>query len=406
MSVPTPRRILVGVGNAGVTVLDLLAVERPSLKGLLVVNGDTESLAASIIPDRITVPGGDMKEGFLAIEEEFGAALAGAGSVIFCGGLGGETGTFLLPALVARAKAAGIVTMACVGMPFTFEGKQKRDSASAALTKLYQLCDAVSVIDNDRLSGDAPSTAAVGEAFQHADNTLLSSLLALQGMLATSGPVRITRNDLSNVLGSHGSLTHFGHGKAEGSNRLHEAIERALKCPLLTLPSKGSALRNVPVVLLLLRGPKDISFAEVQVAVAEMERLAGEKCQIKVGVNAEEAPGAPLELFILASSGGVRIGGRTPELTLETPSSSLPPDRKAAATPVTQAKSSKAGKTEAKSSAKQTQGVLELDSYQRGRFDKSEPTIIGGEDLDIPTFLRRGIKLSARQPVSRPPHQK
>jgi cell division protein FtsZ len=41
----------------------------------------------------------------------------------------------------------------------------------------------------------------------------------------------------------------------------------------------------------------------------------------------------------------------------------------------------------------QTQGMFELNPYQRGRFDKSEPTIFDGEDLDVPTFLRRGIKL-------------
>ena len=47
---------------------------------------------------------------------------------------------------------------------------------------------------------------------------------------------------------------------------------------------------------------------------------------------------------------------------------------------------------------KQTQGTLDLDNYQRGRFDKSEPTIVAGEDLDVPTFLRKGIKLT-------PPHR-
>jgi cell division protein FtsZ len=44
--------------------------------------------------------------------------------------------------------------------------------------------------------------------------------------------------------------------------------------------------------------------------------------------------------------------------------------------------------------SKQTQGVLDLDTYQRGRFDKSEPTIVEGEDLDVPAFLRKGVKLN------------
>jgi cell division protein FtsZ len=34
------------------------------------------------------------------------------------------------------------------------------------------------------------------------------------------------------------------------------------------------------------------------------------------------------------------------------------------------------------------QETLQFESTTRGRFDKSEPTIVEGEDLDVPTFLR------------------
>jgi cell division protein FtsZ len=33
-----------------------------------------------------------------------------------------------------------------------------------------------------------------------------------------------------------------------------------------------------------------------------------------------------------------------------------------------------------------------LEPIARGRFEKSEPTIVEGEDLDVPTFLRQKIK--------------
>jgi cell division protein FtsZ len=392
MTASTPLRLLVGVGNAGITVLDRIAVKHPGMKGLLVVNNDPESLAASIITDRIAVPEGDPGDGFLAIEEEFGRIASGAAAVLLCGGLGSGTTSFLLPALAVRAKAAGITTIACVGTPFNFEGRGKREVADAALKKLHALCDAVAVIDNDRLSGGAPSTAAVGEAFQVADLTLLSSLLSLRGMISTTGPVKITRSDLAGVLGVPGALTHFGSGSAEGANRLHEALERALKSPLLTLPGKGSALREVSTVLLLLRGPQDLSFAEVQMAVAEIERIAGEKCLIKVGVHADGPPGSPLELSITASSGG-RLGGakhtetRTVSSPSPTPTSGVAEARGAPP-------AAKAVKPVKSPASKQTQGVLDLDTYQRGRFDKSEPTIVEGEDLDVPAFLRKGVKLN------------
>jgi cell division protein FtsZ len=39
------------------------------------------------------------------------------------------------------------------------------------------------------------------------------------------------------------------------------------------------------------------------------------------------------------------------------------------------------------------QETLQLDNVSRGRFDKSEPTLYDGENLDVPTFLRRGVSL-------------
>jgi cell division protein FtsZ len=422
MSAPVPRRLIIGVGNAGVTVLDHLAVGNPSLQGLMVVNNDSESLAASVVTDRISVPEGDLGEGFVAIDREFGGAVEGAATVVLCGGLGGETGSFLLPALAILAKSAGITVAACVGMPFSFEGRGKKEAATTALEKLYTVCDAVGVIENDRLSGGTPSTAAVGEAFALSDRTLQASLLTILRMLSTSGPVKITRSDLKHVLGVPGAITLFGSGSAEGSNRLHEALERALRSPLLNAPAKttsGSALAGASPVLLLLEGPPDLSFAEVQAAVGEIERIGGERCQIKTGVHADRPSGSPITISVVASSGGERPSDKpvaprvaaaevrperqsvptyeepTPTATPQTPKTTPPAPKT-----IPQAKPDSAPSnptTPRKTTAKQTQGTLDLDTQQRGRFDKSEPTIVAGEDLDIPTFMRKGIKLTPPQ---------
>jgi hypothetical protein len=37
---------------------------------------------------------------------------------------------------------------------------------------------------------------------------------------------------------------------------------------------------------------------------------------------------------------------------------------------------------------------LALESASKGRFDKSEPNIHKGEDLDLPTYVRRGVALN------------
>jgi len=50
-------------------------------------------------------------------------------------------------------------------------------------------------------------------------------------------------------------------------------------------------------------------------------------------------------------------------------------------------------KAPAEKSAQAKQEVLQFEPVTRGRFEKSEPTIVEGEDLDVPTYLRKNIKV-------------
>ena len=52
------------------------------------------------------------------------------------------------------------------------------------------------------------------------------------------------------------------------------------------------------------------------------------------------------------------------------------------------------GKTYRKPRSKMRQDVLPLEIVSKGRFEKSEPTIHNGEDLDVPTYIRRGVPLN------------
>jgi cell division protein FtsZ len=50
-------------------------------------------------------------------------------------------------------------------------------------------------------------------------------------------------------------------------------------------------------------------------------------------------------------------------------------------------------KISAEKSMQAKQEVLQFEPVNRGRFEKSEPTIVEGEDLDVPTYLRKKIKM-------------
>ena len=51
------------------------------------------------------------------------------------------------------------------------------------------------------------------------------------------------------------------------------------------------------------------------------------------------------------------------------------------------------GKAAGKSKIQARQEQMQFEPVTRGRFEKSEPTIVDGQDLDVPTFLRRNVKV-------------
>jgi len=70
------------------------------------------------------------------------------------------------------------------------------------------------------------------------------------------------------------------------------------------------------------------------------------------------------------------------------PPPDLDPDQKA------QLLAQQNGKTYRAPKSKMRQGMLPLEIVSKGRFEKSEPTIHHGEDLDVPTYIRRGVPLN------------
>ena len=147
------KRILAGVGNAGVTLADLLAVSRPGERDLVAINNDGESLGASVAPVSILLPPGDPGEALASVAGRFGETLEGASALFLFGALGGETGSYFLPGLAEQAKSRGISVHCCVGIPFSFEGSERRQRSREALERLKPFCETLAVIEYDRLSG-------------------------------------------------------------------------------------------------------------------------------------------------------------------------------------------------------------------------------------------------------------
>ena len=430
------RLAIVGLGGAGSTALDRIVLDGLAGASLVAINTDAQALAGSVAAEKIQLgrsvtrglgAGGDPEIGYLAAKEAVGeirAVLADAELVILCVGLGGGTGSggARLVAELAREQGAQVVVVAT--LPFTFEGRRRLEQAQEALAAVRRAADLTICFENDKMGDAVAPLAGIQDAFSAADQTISQTVRAIAVLAKRRGLMQPGFDELATVLrvsGESAPRCIFGFGEADGANRANDALARALKHPLL---DKGRLLDGAPNVLVNVAGGSGMTFNEVQILMEALNRHVGDETQILFGVAVEPQMGEKMSVTILcalpseaadAAPKEVRRPARetaarplparpaTPEPEIEEPAArnefsdtaeenadeqpaddepELMPVAAPATAPVPQAK---------RPEAKQEQMLL--DPVARGRFERSEPTIVDGQDLDVPTFLRRNVKV-------------
>ena len=392
---------LIGIGNAGVNITDRLAMRAALPVHTVALNSDQQSLTASVAAQKLVLgpmtthglgAGGDPERAIDAARESLGElqqVVSGADVVILCGGLGGGTASAIVPLLAKMAKDKGALVSAVVTSPFQFEGRRRAQQAGESLAELVKHADALVHFENDRMSELVEPRADVSETFAACDGILFQAIGGLIRILGSPGPLPIAVNDLLSILRATQGGCLFGCGESVGANRAHEALEQALRSPLL---DRGRLLQEAGKILVHLSGPASLTFAEVAAVMNGISKNTVPSANLCLGVSTAGDDSMPLIVTIIGRIGiEEKKNSSVPSLPIETkpavsaPAPIAPPLREETTSELEQgAPSTKTQKVK--------QDFLPLEPIARGRFEKSEPTIVEGEDLDVPTFLRLKIK--------------
>ena len=414
---------VVGVGGAGSNALDRVMLDGIDAVEMVAINTDAQSLAASVATQKVQLgrsltrglgTGGDPELGLAAAQEaveEIRGVLRGGNVIFICTGLGGGTGSGAGPLITQLAKEDNALVLVFAAMPFSFEGRRRCQQAATSLAQLRSVADAVVCFENDRMAELALPRMGIHEAFAAADLTISQSIRSIANLLQHPGLLHIGFDDVCAVLRNGDARALFGYGEAEGENRAHEALTRALKSPLM---NRGELLADAYHAVVHICGGTSVTLGEVQIVMEELNRHINEQSQIFMGIGINSKMGGKLSVSVLSSlgDGSVRAVQQPvlpavaphyqplpppapqPGLEAARPVPAIMPDRApvaaAAAVPVSASPS-----TEADYGAGRLQPVpkrqeaMQVEPASRGRFDKGEPTIIDGENLDIPTFLRK-----------------
>jgi len=394
--------------------------------------------------------GGDPDVGYQAALEsadEIREALADASVIFICAGLGGGTGSGAAPYVAQAAREAGALVIAFVTLPFGFEGKRRNVQAREALVRLSEFAQAVVCFENDRMGDLSAPQAGIHQAFAMADITISQSVRSIVNLIQQPGLIRIGFDDLLAALNARNSRCLFGYGESDSDNRAHQALTQALKNPLM---DRGRMLADATHVLVQVAGGPGMTLSEVEILMQELGRHVSDQTQILFGAAVDGRLGDRLSVTIISSLSGedetdllkapaaannpsavspVReqyepaapgpeiqpaqsaVEARPLEQTItfeepvaaeaepvvssEPPETSSHNDELEHAVPEQEKSVTWAEEKEPieKPVMPAKQEVLQFEPVTRGRFEKSEPTIIEGEDLDVPTYLRKRVKV-------------
>jgi cell division protein FtsZ len=270
------------MANEGIKGAELVAINTDA-QHLLRVNADkkiligkkkTRGLGAGSLPQV-------GEEAALESVDEIRAFVEGSDMVFITAGLGGGTGTGSAPIVAEAARDAGALTIAVVTLPFGVEGHVRRMNAEAGLERLREVADTVIVVPNDKLLEVVPRLP-LQAAFKVSDEVLMRAVKGITELITKPGLVNLDFADVRTVM-QNGGVAMIGLGEAEGEMKAVEAVQKALRSPLLDVDISGATSALVNVV-----GGPDMTIAEAESVVQEVYSRIDPDARIIWGAQVDE----------------------------------------------------------------------------------------------------------------------
>ena len=227
-------------------------------------------------------------------------ALRGSDMVFVTAGEGGGTGSGAAPVVAGIARELGALTVGIVTLPFKFEGTQRRRTADEGVQALRDACDTVIVVPNERLIEVLDRSTSMLDAFRIADDVLRQGVQGICDLITMPGLINLDFADVRTIMQSAGTAL-MGIGYSSGDNRAVEAVERALRSPLIE-----SDIIGAKGILLSIAGGDDLSLFEVNEAAEIVRQRAGDDTNIIFGATIDERLTGQVWVTIVATGFGSR----------------------------------------------------------------------------------------------------
>ncbi len=300
---------VIGVGGGGSNAVNHMFAQGINGVDFIVCNTDRQALEKSQVPMKIQL-GGTLTQGLgagsipevgknSAIEsiDQIKSLLAEHTKMIFItAGMGGGTGTGAAPVIAQAAREMEILTVGIVTLPFSFEGKRKRQQAEIGIEEMKKNVDCLLVIANDKLR-EIHGNLGISDSFAQADNVLTGAAKSIAELISVTKKMNVDFNDVSTAMKNSG-VALMSNGSATGENRAIKAVEQALNSPLLN----DNDITGARYVLLdITSGNEEITMDELGEITDFLQDTTGMCADIKIGYDVDASLGDRVNVTIIAT---------------------------------------------------------------------------------------------------------
>lgn len=372
---------VIGVGGGGGNAVEHMV--RESIEGVefITVNTDAQALRKTAVSTVIQI-GSDITKGLgaganpqvgresaMEDREAIKAELEGSDMVFIAAGMGGGTGTGAAPVIAEIAKELGILTVAVVTKPFSFEGKKRMAFAEAGIEELSKHVDSLITIPNEKLLKVLGRGISLLDAFAKANDVLRNAVQGIAELITRPGLINVDFADVRTVMSEMGHAM-MGSGVATGEDRAEEAAEMAISSPLL----EDIDLAGARGVLVNITAGYDMRLDEFETVGNTVKAFASDNATVVIGSSMDPEMSGELRVTVVATGIGTE---RKPDITLLSASSG-------------QKTTSNENKAQSLQEIHKMAAAIQNGRPAQPQMTNVAPKVKQDQDyLDIPAFLRK-----------------
>ena len=298
---------VIGVGGAGNNAVNRMVEAGIKSAKFIAINTDKQSLMLSKAEQKMQIgekltkglgAGANPDMGEKAAEESKEAIaeiIKDTDLLFITAGMGGGTGTGAAPVIARIAKEMGILTVAVVTKPFSFEGRKREENTKVGVSNLRKYVDTLVIIPNDKLLQVVSIDTPMVEALRIADDILRQGIQGISDLIVTPALINLDFADVRTIMKDQG-LAHMGIGRARGESRMIEAVRQAVASPLLETTIEGAK-----GIIFNVMGGRDMTLGEVNEAARLVQNVVDYSANIIFGAGFDDNITEEVSVTVIAT---------------------------------------------------------------------------------------------------------